>query len=199
MGTVTAIGFRIARAGRWELRVRGIEARAKEEAMGTDDATKVFKSNLFDVLDEFFEGPPPGATGTIALDRNGSFRHSLADLSAADASRKAFPGATTVAAQVVHTTYYLTNMLRYLRPDGDTTTPADWAGSWARETVAGTEWDAVRADLFRAYRDVRAAIDAITDWGGDRFGEAMAPLAHSAYHLGAVRQLLKALRVSSEG
>ncbi|HRN17799.1 MAG: hypothetical protein WC972_04075 [Trueperaceae bacterium] len=167
--------------------------------MGTDEATKAFKSNLFDVLDEFFEGPPPGATGTIALDRSGSFRQSLADLSATDASREAFPGATTVAAQVIHTTYYLTNLLRYLDPQGDKASRADWAGSWARETVADTEWDAVRADLFRAYRDVRAAIDAITDWSGDRFGEAIAPLAHSAYHLGAVRQLLKALRGSNAG
>lgn len=162
--------------------------------MSSDDAGAVFKSNLFHLLDELFDGPPPGADGTVALDRDGSFRDSIANLSAADASRAPFPGATTVAAQVSHTTYYMTNLLRYMLPNGDTTSRADWPGSWAHGVMTDAEWDEAREALFAADRDLRRAIDANTDWGGDRFGQAMAPLFHGAYHLGAVRQLLKAIR-----
>lgn len=152
-----------------------------------------FKSSLFALLDEFFEGPPPVADGTYALDRAGSFRHTLAGVSAADASRSAFQGATTVAAQVIHTTYYLTNLLRYLEPSTAAGQVADWPGSWARSVVDAAEWDAARAELFAAYLEVKRAIGAMTDWSGDQFIDAMVPLAHSAYHLGAIRQLTKAL------
>lgn len=162
--------------------------------MSTDDTDTLFKSNLFFLLDELFEGPPAEASGTVALDRNGNFRDSLKDLSAADASRAPFAGATTVAAHVIHTTYYMTNMLRYLTPGGDTTSRADWPGSWARSVVTAAEWDAARAALFAAQVDLRKALAASTDWSGDRFADAMAPLFHGAYHLGAVRQLIKALK-----
>ncbi len=164
--------------------------------MNSADVHDSFKSSLFSLLDEFFEGPPPAADGTYALDRAGSFRHTLAGLSAADASRTPFHGATTVAAQVIHTTYYMTNLLRYLEPSSDTGQAADWPGSWARSVVDEAEWDAARAELFAAYLNVKRAIGAMTDWSGDHFMDAMLPLAHGAYHLGAIRQLTKALRAS---
>ncbi len=155
---------------------------------------EVFLSNFEFVFSEFFEGPPAGASGTVALDRDGSWHHTLASLSAAEASRPAFPGATTVAAQVVHTTYYLTNSIRYLLPDGDKTTPGAWAASWATSTVTESEWQERVAALFTAYQEVKAAARSLESWDGDSAGLAFAVLAHSAYHLGAVRQLMRALK-----
>lgn len=157
-------------------------------------SSEAFKKDLFYLLREVFEGPPADATGTAALDRDGNWRRTLDGLSAADASRSAFPGATTVAAQVVHTTFYLADLLRYLRPDGDRSVPADWPGSWSRTAVTEDEWSTVRAALFTEYEAVQRAVEAVEDWGTDIVGLTMAPLLHSAYHLGAVRQLVKALR-----
>lgn len=158
-----------------------------------------FLSNFEFVFSEFFEGPPAGAGGTVALDRDGSWRHTLERLTAAEASRPAFPGATTVVAHVVHATYYLTNSVRYIVPDGDKTTPGDWSGSWATSVVTESEWQARIAALFAAYEEIKATARGLADWSGDSTGLAFAVLAHSAYHLGAVRQLVKALKASQVG
>ncbi len=158
-----------------------------------------FLDNFEFVFSEFFEGPPAGAGGTVALDRTGSWRHTLEQLSAAEASRPAFPGATTVAAQVAHTTYYLTNSVRYIVPDGDKTTPGDWSGSWVKSVVTESEWRASIAALFAAYEQIKDTVRGLESWDGDSTGLAFGVLAHSAYHLGAVRQLVKALKAAAAG
>jgi hypothetical protein len=150
-----------------------------------------FKTNLLQILDETFIGPPSGASGTIFLDATGSWEDTLAGISADDASRPSFDGATTIAAQVGHTAYYLENLLRF---EAAETESADWPGSWRTKTVNAEEWDALRARLARAYLEARKLFAVNDDWSGDRTGGSMAVVVHSAYHLGAVRQLLKALQ-----
>ena len=139
------------------------------------------------MLDETFHGP--SEQGSAYLDRGTGFSQTLGSVTAEQASTPAFPGATTIAAQVFHTRYYLDVLMVYARggkPD------SDWAGSWARSTVSEAEWRELRDSLQDKYASVRSALEneALPD---DAFGGAMlAVLAHSAYHLGAVRQQLSA-------
>ncbi|ADI14088.1 hypothetical protein [Truepera radiovictrix] len=72
---------------------------------------------------------------------------------------------TTIAAHAFHTAFYVQAMERYFEGfEGKT----DWQGSWTTRAV--THWD-------------EAALD---------FGMTIA--IHSAYHLGAIRQLAKAVK-----
>ena len=53
--------------------------------------------------------------------------------------------------------------------------------------------DAVRADLRARYEQLRRTIRAQVAWGDDAIGDVMAILAHTAYHLGAIRQIARAV------
>jgi len=59
--------------------------------------------------------------------------------------------------------------------------------------VTPEEWDALRADLCRTYEHTAGLIKHFDRWDEDELGGALAMLVHSAYHLGAMQQLLKAL------
>ena len=69
----------------------------------------------------------------------------------------------------------------------------DWEASWATHGVSSLEWDALQAALKRDYEALMTDLERIPD-GDLRLAEGMAILTHSAYHFGAIRQLL--LRVN---
>lgn len=54
-------------------------------------------------------------------------------------------------------------------------------------------WDGVRADLRARYERLRSTIQVQVAWGDDAIGNALAILAHTAYHLGAIRQIVRAV------
>ncbi len=67
----------------------------------------------------------------------------------------------------------------------------DWDESWRIKTVNDAEWNDLRQELRTAYRAVVEHLRTLDKWGEDEFGLTMARVAHSAYHLGAIRQLLR--------
>ena len=79
--------------------------------------------------------------------------------------------------------------------DGKPAGKIDWSQSWLRKEVSDSEWDDLRKQLGEDLRKIRARIAGITDWNDDkRMGGALAIIAHTAYHLGAIRQILKAVK-----
>ena len=67
----------------------------------------------------------------------------------------------------------------------------DWAASWQVQQVTGEEWEALQGQLTAAYRSALSCMARPDNWQRDEsIGEAMAILAHTAYHLGAIRQAL---------
>ena len=48
----------------------------------------------------------------------------------------------------------------------------------------------IRAGLQRAYERMLVAVSSHTTWGEDALGVAFGAIAHTAYHLGAIRQRL---------
>ena len=114
----------------------------------------------------------------------------LAGVSAEDASKPAFLGATTLAAQTEHVRFYLVALEGFI---SGTHTHVDWAESWKLETVTPERWDALRAELHKTYTHTAELIEGFEPWNEDELGDALAILTHSAYHLGTVRQLVKAL------
>ena len=139
------------------------------------------------LLRESFEGSPEGQASAY-LDRGIGFFSTLDKLSAADASRE-FAG-TTIAAQTEHAKFYLDRLCEFM---GGRTERVNWEDSWLIETVNDAEWDALRMTVRRSYENVLRCIAAIDDWTEDRTGMAIGMVAHTAYHLGAIRQIAKAV------
>ncbi len=64
-------------------------------------------------------------------------------------------------------------------------------------TVNLAEWDDLTQELRRAYWTLMEHLRAVERWGEDEISMAMAVIAHTAYHLGAIRQLILALKPHS--
>ncbi|HEX8556544.1 MAG TPA: DinB family protein [Pyrinomonadaceae bacterium] len=156
--------------------------------MGTI-AEEDFTGTLFFILKETFEGPPP-KTSAAFLDQGCGLFQTIEGLTAEDASRAAAPGGTTVAAHCAHVKFYLDVLQRYMRGPIES---ADWSQSWLVRAVNAEEWDGLRRELREAYAAVTESLRSVEEWGERPFGAALGIIAHTAYHLGAVRQLVRAL------
>lgn len=152
---------------------------------------------ILDILREAVEGGTPGQ-GTAFLDGtkadgsgNNGLLATLSNLSAAQASVDVH--GTSVAGQARHAAFHMEVIVRWER-DGDRG-PFDWKGSFLPEQVSDVEWQALRERVQAAYDGVlgfaRSRLDAPVD--GDVTGGLTGGVAHVAYHLGAIRQMIKAL------
>lgn len=147
-----------------------------------------FLSNLFALLDETFEN-----THGIFLDKDTSLFKTLETVSAAQASIPVGGRCASLAAQVAHVTFYLEVLERYVVHHDST--PADWGEVWRTvEKVSPDEWDGLKSKLVETYRRIDKMVRTQEVWDEDSVGGAMAIVAHSAYHLGEIRQALCTLQ-----
>ena len=150
-------------------------------------ATDLVQEILY-LLTETFESPVKD--GNAYLDRGAGVFMTLARVSAEAASTPPFPGATTLAAQTEHLRFYLVALEGFIT---GAHTRVDWAESWRTANVTPEAWDTLRSELRRTYEHTVTLIQHFSRWDEDELSGALAILTHSAYHLGAMRQLLKAL------
>lgn len=137
---------------------------------------------------ETFESPIKD--GNAYLDKGTGIFMTLGAVSAEDASKPAFPGTTTLAAQTEHLRFYLVALAGFI---SGAHTRVEWAESWKLTTVTPEEWNTLRTGLHETYLHTAGLIREFDRWNEDELGGALAMLTHSAYHLGAIRQLAKAL------
>jgi len=62
--------------------------------------------------------------------------------------------------------------------------------SWTVHVVDEAAWAALRTGLRRAYESLLVAVETHPAWDEDALGVAIGAIAHTAYHLGAIRQRL---------
>jgi hypothetical protein len=151
--------------------------------------TQLFTDTLQDLLDETFDN-----VHGIYLDRGTSLFETLATISAAEASVPVGGQCATLAAQVKHVAFYLDVLEQGMRTGQFE--QVDWGKIW-RETGAVTpdEWEGLKHSLRESYDRVKALFAGTTDWSGERqIGGAIAIIAHTAYHLGEIRQALCTLQ-----
>ncbi|MCG3206725.1 MAG: hypothetical protein FOGNACKC_00324 [Anaerolineae bacterium] len=157
--------------------------------MSVQIQTDYFIGALYGLLDETFDN-----VHGYYLDKGTSMFETLATISAAEASVPVGGKCATLAAQVKHVAFYLDvleNALRTQKYERQ-----DWGKIW-RDTSAVTpeEWDALKAELRESYNRVKTYIGDTTEWSGERqIGGIMAIIAHTAYHLGEIRQALCSLK-----
>lgn len=139
------------------------------------------------MLREAFEGPPgPWTYFTDTSPGTGLFG-TISGLSPAQASRMGRSGRTTIAGHIHHLSSSLALSIHALR--GDSTTP-DRSRTWTVSAVDDTAWADLRTRLRRAYESLLVTVETHARWDEDALGAALGAVAHTAYHLGAIRQRL---------
>jgi hypothetical protein len=148
-----------------------------------------FTNALYALLDETFDD-----VHGYYLDKGTSMFETLATISAAEASIPVGGRCATLAAQVKHVAFYLDVLENSVRTQQFE--PQDWGKIW-RETsaVMPDEWEATKVSLRDSYDRIKALVHDTPEWSSDFvIGGAIAMIAHTAYHLGEIRQALCTIR-----
>ena len=154
------------------------------------DSNQIKKEHFLEgiayLLLETFEGSPEGRASAY-LDRGVGIFNTLVGVSAEQASFDFY--GTTIAAQTEHAKFYLDRICEFIQ---GRTERVNWDDSWLIETVNPAEWDALRDSVRRSYENTLRSIASVESWGDTNLGMAIGMVAHTAYHLGALRQMAKA-------
>ena len=147
---------------------------------GGPAAGRAFKT----LMDELFEGP--GAQDGMFLSKGSGIFPTLEKIDAESASKEI--EGSSVAAHAGHLLLYLEVLGGFLRGEVRT---VDWEGRWKHRSVNKEDWDAIRSAIRDAVRSVEKGANQVTIWDADQTTMAMSLAIHSAYHLGAIRQIAK--------
>ncbi|MEQ1763675.1 MAG: DinB family protein [Pyrinomonadaceae bacterium] len=145
-----------------------------------------FVESVAYLLRETFEGSPEGQPSAY-LDRGIGVFPTLDSLSAETVSRH--HQGTTIAAHTEHAKFYLDRLCEFISGRSDR---VNWEDSWLIETVDDDEWAALQSSVRKAYENSLKCLAEDREWSEIQIGMAMGLVAHTAYHLGAIRQMAKA-------
>jgi hypothetical protein len=140
------------------------------------------------LLDEIVGDPPKDAPGNAVLDDDAGWLHTLLQVDHTRASKTIAQGGTTIAGQASHAAYYV-ELLEQLAQGANV--EADWPKSFVPSVVDEARWEETRARLLAALTRFRAMVLSVDDWDDERLRGALGVLVHTAYHLGAVRQMIR--------
>jgi hypothetical protein len=150
--------------------------------------SKLFIEGIAYLLRETFEGSPEGQPSAY-LDRGIGLFSTLEEVSAQQASRD-FED-TTIAAQTEHAKFYLDRLCEFIN---GRTEAVNWDDSWLIEDVDEQEWSALQLSVRKAYESCILCLAMPRDWNQVQVGMAIGLVAHTAYHLGAIRQIVKSTK-----
>ncbi len=162
-----------------------------QEAKRSEDTqampSRHFVEGVAYLLRETFEGSPEGQPSAY-LDRGVGVFVTLAELSGKAASKDHH--GSTIAAHTEHAKFYLDRLCEFI--NGRRTERVNWEDSWLIETVIDEEWSALQLSVQKAYANMLKCLAEDRVWNEPQIGMAMGLIAHTAYHLGAIRQMAKA-------
>jgi len=147
----------------------------------------VIATLLTRILREAFDGPPGPWTYFTDTTAAAGVLGTVSGLSAAEASRPGGPGRTTIAGHVNHLCSSLALTTRAMRGG-----PAarDRSTTWTVAAVDAAQWADLQGRLRREFAALLVAVESRAAWDEDSLGDAVGAIAHTAYHLGAIRQRL---------
>ncbi|BCM91589.1 hypothetical protein IAD21_03464 [Abditibacteriota bacterium] len=155
----------------------------------SSDIAPHFLRSFLDLFEEAYSGPPdPSSTW---FTDNAPRSALLGTLDGLDDGQASFvlPGGQSIASHAEHLRWSLVLAQAYLRGEHP---QANWEESWRVLAVSEIEWETLRSDLRHEYEAVRAALATISDWSNPFFVTGtLALLPHAAYHLGAIRQMVR--------
>ena len=164
-----------------------------ETEMSAQIPVKHFKKSLFACLEETFSN-----VRGIYLDKGTTLYETLESMSAEEASQAISTKSATIAAQVEHVRFYLDVIDDYLRTGVDKTN--NWREIWDTVgSVTPEQWEDLKRRLKESHARVLSTLESFERWDGkyDITG-GLSILAHTAYHLGGIRQALGAIRAAGK-
>lgn len=146
--------------------------------------------SLLVLMREAFEGKPVDADGTWFVEGQEALLETFRAVTAEQASSDFGRGISSIATHLEHTRYYLAQSNSWARGENPV---ADWPGSWRLQTVSAEEWTGLQHSLLADYQEYLSHLTRKPELDQDSATGAVANLAHAAFHLGAIRQLIKFL------
>jgi hypothetical protein len=156
-------------------------------------ADSVFQRALSNMLMEIFGGPP-GQEAYVLNPGDPGLVRQLDTIDAKTASTPPTQGQKSIAAHADHIQFGLAILNRWAAGEANPWAGADFNASWERTSVAEDQWRALRDGLRREADKWREAVVARTSWDDMSAAAGLSTVAHTAYHLGAIRQILAALQ-----
>jgi DinB superfamily len=150
------------------------------------------KPTLLEFVDETFS-----QVHGMYLDKGTTLYETLETVTAAEASSAASPKSATIAAQVEHVRYYL-DVLNEIITTQEFEKKYNWREIWetVRE-VTPEQWEDLKRRLHESHDRVMATINSFENWDGPYdVGGVISIVAHTAYHLGGIRQALGVIRAT---
>jgi hypothetical protein len=144
-----------------------------------------FLNDVVYILRETFEGSPEGQ-GSAYLDQKVGVFSTLEGLTAEQVSKD--HSSTSIVAHAEHLKFYVDRLVEFIEGREE---PVNWDQSWLIDEVDEEEWDTLRAGMHNSYENALRCLAGVEDWSRDKIGEAITIIAHTAYHLGAIRQMAK--------
>ncbi len=128
------------------------------------------------------------------LEPGTSLFQTLDTITAEQASQPVGGRCATLAAQVAHVTLYLNVNEHYMLSSVEM--EVDWGEIWRTvRAVSPAEWDTLRQQLRDTYHRVIGTMRGFESWDNEnKFGNTLAIIVHTAYHLGEIRQALCVLQ-----
>jgi hypothetical protein len=142
-------------------------------------------AQLTELLRETFEGGLPGQ-GTQYLDHGSGIAKTFSQLTAEQASRR-LDGRPSIAAHARHMNFHLRATTEWIQGDRR---QRDWSGSFEPQTVTAEEWPKLLANLEASRAELLRVLGALPPERFAEEGAGIGVLAHLAYHLGAIRQVM---------
>jgi hypothetical protein len=141
------------------------------------------------LLREAFDGIPAGQDYTWFVQGKEGVFDALTSIDAETASRKPSPTCASIAAHANHILFILQCAnVDQGRPEPEGT----WEGTWERQAVTDPAWTSLVESIREEYSLLLGWLEKNTDWSQkDAFVGALVPLPHIAFHLGAIRQILR--------
>jgi hypothetical protein len=163
-----------------------------ELQMSAQIPVKRFKKALLGCLNETFS-----TVQGIYLDKGTTLFETLESVSSEEASRAISANSATIAAQVEHIRFYLDVLDDYMRTGEDKTN--NWREIWETvHAVTPEQWEDIKRRLRQSHERAMATINSFEAWDGKYdIAGGLSILAHTAYHLGGIRQALGAIRAGS--
>jgi hypothetical protein len=156
-----------------------------------NETDSIFQRAVSKLLVEVFDGPPTPEAYIVNPDDPGLLRQ-LGTISAATASMQPILGKASIASHAHHILFGLSLLNRWLSGDENAFANSDFNESWRRTTVTEEVWRAMRDDLRKEADTWRRAVAERSTWDDMSAAAALSTVAHTAYHFGAIRQVLAA-------
>lgn len=148
-----------------------------------------YRQDILKLFRETFEGMPAGQDYTWFVQGREAFLDALEKLSPEQVSRQHGAGSNSIGAHLHHVRSFLYWFNCHVAGNF---VPTDWEGTWKKQAFDQAEWDELRTDLKTQFEGVAKWLEEHEEWAGpDGIVATIAILPHSAYHLGAVRTLMK--------